>query len=179
MPLRMHSIESHASNALKSPRLARHTTFSSVKRSIPLGPISAGSKLEPIKFTENESWYELALPLAGIDPDKLFVFATPSALLIETRTKSTVDHMCGCRTVTEHAKQMISREFCLPSEIEYGGTTIEIQGETLLIRALKSRESHRVAWSKFINFNTRGSLGCIFQPIGETASADASAGRQK
>lgn len=145
---------------LKNRRFSDPAPDSRPKRPIPIEPIAVDSQLQPIKLVEEESWYELTLPLAEIDPDKIFVLARPNALLIETRAKSQVDHLLGDETVTEHIKQSISREFRLPTEIEYGETRVEIQAETLLVKALKSSQP-QAPWSEFVRFNTRGSFGCV------------------
>ena len=114
-----------------------------------------------IEIAEDTSQYNIAVPLAGIAPRSVYVFATPRSLLIEFRAKRVVSHKMINGFVTESIKQRISREFSLPVEIEQGTTIVKVCGDSLQITAGKSQEEQQGPWSQFIHFDTRASLGCI------------------
>lgn len=112
-----------------------------------------------IEVTEDETEYNVLVPLSGIDPRKIYVFATPQSLLIEIRSKSTVRHELGRAPAMESIDKRISREFTLPIAIEQGATIVEIRGGSLLIRARKSDVEQPSLWSQLIHFDTRAGLG--------------------
>jgi HSP20 family molecular chaperone IbpA len=109
----------------------------------------------PIEIAERPSEYEVVLPLIGIDPRNIYVFATPRALLIEIRFKSTVCHALVNAAVTETIDRRIAREFSLPIEIEQGATAVQIQGQILHITARKSPYSEQGSWSELVHFDIR------------------------
>lgn len=113
----------------------------------------------PIEIAEGRSDYEVIVPLSGIDPRKIYVFAKPQSLLIEVRFKSIVHHETS--GITERVQRRISREFLLPAELEAHTTTVRVCGDSLRIRARKSEEDEQASWSEMIHFDTRGSLGCV------------------
>lgn len=106
----------------------------------------------PIEITEGQSEYRIMVPLAGIDPRKIYVFATPRSLLIEIRFKSTVCHELAHSLVTETVDKRISRELALPVEIEQGATTARVSDDALHITARKSEREQEISWSQLIDF---------------------------
>jgi HSP20 family molecular chaperone IbpA len=113
-----------------------------------------------VLIAEGPSEYKLVVPLAAIDPRKIYVFAAPHALLIEIRLKSTICHPTTNAPVTEAIDRRISREFNLPIEIERGRTKVEMHGESLHITARKSQETEQASWSELVHLDTRPSWGC-------------------
>lgn len=109
----------------------------------------------PIEIAERPSEYEVALPLKGIDPRNIYVFARPRALLIEIRFKSTVCHGMVNSHVTETIDRRVSREYSLPIEIEQGATKVQIQGQVLYITARKSKYDVQGSWSELVPFDTQ------------------------
>lgn len=114
-----------------------------------------------IEITEAQTDYKIIVPLSGIDPRKIYLFATPRSLLIEIRSKSTVCHELPGATATEKIDHRISRELTLPAGIKQGGTTVELRGASLLITARKSDCEQPAPWSQLIHFDTRAGLGLI------------------
>lgn len=118
-------------------------------------------KESSVEIVADESQYRIVLPLTGIDPRSVYVFATPRSLLIEFRFRKMVSHPTIHGFVTENIKQRISREFSLPGEIEQGTTTVAVCGDSLYIAARKSQEEEQRPWSQLVHFDTRASLGCV------------------
>jgi HSP20 family molecular chaperone IbpA len=114
-----------------------------------------------IEIAEQTSQYIIVVPLTGIDPRSVYVFATPRSLLVEVRVKRVVSHQIINGFVTESIKERISREFSLPVEIEQGATNVKVRGDSLQITAGKSQEEQQKPWSQLIHFDTRASLGCV------------------
>jgi HSP20 family molecular chaperone IbpA len=94
----------------------------------------------PIDVAEDESEYKIIVHLSGIDPRKIYVFATPRSLLIELRFKSTIYHDLARALVTESIDRRISREFSLPIEIEQGTTKV---AAILFTSRLANRSANR------------------------------------
>jgi HSP20 family molecular chaperone IbpA len=109
----------------------------------------------PISIAENQSEYSIVVPLAGIDPRKIHVLATPRSLVIEIHSKSTVWHALTRAPVTESIDRRISRELTLPIEIEQGATTVRVTHDSLHITARKSEHNQETSWSQLIHFDTR------------------------
>ena len=124
-------------------------------------PLAWQAEPLPVEIVEGRFKYEVIVPLSGIDPGKIFVFATPRTLLIESRVRSSVPHQMANTVVKESIDQRISREFSLPNDIEQGGTTVEVCGESLHIAARKSDRPQQTSWSQLIHFDTRASLGSV------------------
>lgn len=141
----------------------RRTLFSRPKASVSIRtrPLAQQEESRVIEIAEGMSQYSIVVPLAGIDPRSVYVFATPRSLLIEFRAKRVVSHKMINGFVTESIKQRISREFSLPVEIEQDTTIVKVCGDSLQITAGKSQEEQQKPWSQFIHFDTRASLGCI------------------
>jgi HSP20 family molecular chaperone IbpA len=112
----------------------------------------------PIEVAEDESEYKIIVSLSGIDPRKIYVFATPRSLLIEIRFKSTIYHDLPRALVTESIDRRISREFSLPIEIVQGATRVQISGDSLHITARKSEREQETSWSQLIHVDTLASL---------------------
>jgi len=126
-----------------------------------LPPIVWNDEPLPIEVAEAESEYSIILPLSGIDPRNIYVFAKPRSLLIEIRWKSSTHHPVSNAHITENVERRISRELNLPTEIEERATTVRISGDFLQVTARKSRHDQQTSWSELIRFDTRASLGCI------------------
>jgi HSP20 family molecular chaperone IbpA len=113
-----------------------------------------------IEIAEGASEYRLRVPLASLDPRKLYVFATPHALLIEIRFKSTLCHSTTNAPVRETIEHRIAREFTLPIEIEHGTTTVRVCGQFLDITAPKSQQAQQTSWSELVHFDARPPSDC-------------------
>ena len=124
-------------------------------------PLARQEESGAIEVAEDTLQYIIVVPLAGIDPRSVYVFAMPRSLLIEFRAKRVVSHKMINGFMTESIKQRISREFSLPVEIEQGRTIVKVCGDSLQITARKSQEEQQKPWSQLIHFDTRTSLGCI------------------
>jgi HSP20 family molecular chaperone IbpA len=124
---------------------------------IRLPQIPRGESL-PIEIAEDELEYRITVPVEGIDPRKIYVFAAPRWLLIEIRFKSSVCHELARALVTESIDRRISRKFALPVEIEKGATTVRVSNGSLYITALKSQCEQETFWSQLIHFDMRASL---------------------
>jgi HSP20 family molecular chaperone IbpA len=123
-------------------------------------PLTWQDESLPIEIAEGQSEYKVIVPLSGIDPRKIYVFAMPRSLLIEIRFKSSIRHQMINALVTESIDRRISREFTLPIEIAHGATTVQVCGESLHITARKSEHDQQTSWSQLIHFDSRASLGC-------------------
>ena len=113
----------------------------------------------PIEISGGKSDYRVIVPLSGIDPRKIYVFAKPQALLIEFRLKSSVRY--DTSNVAENIECRMSREFLLPAAIEAHSTVVRVCGDSLYITARKAEGEAQHPWSELIHFDTRGSLGCV------------------
>jgi HSP20 family molecular chaperone IbpA len=131
---------------------------------IALVPRRAGwqSESPPIEVAETQLEYKFIVPLSGIDPRKIYVFAMPRSILIEIHFKSMMHHKTATAGVMETIDQRIVREFNLPAEIEQGAATIRIYGESLLIAARKARRIQSTSWSQLLPVEARGAVmaGC-------------------
>ena len=106
--------------------------------SFPLRPCSvAGDTLSPIELAETPSSYSIVVPLLGVDPRKVYVFAMPTLVTIEIHCRSGICHQLNDTPVIETIDRRISREFSFPIEIEKGGTVVQVCGESLEITAAK------------------------------------------
>lgn len=123
-------------------------------------PLAGQDESLSIEVVERESEYQLSMPLSGIDPRKVYVLVAPHSLLIEIRFKNVMRHQAIRAVVTESINWQMVREFNLPAEIEQGGTTVRLYGETLQITARKSQHDRQTSWSQLIHFDTRPSLSC-------------------
>jgi HSP20 family molecular chaperone IbpA len=109
----------------------------------------------PIQITETQIEYKVVVPLSGIDPRKIFVFAMPQSIVIEVRLKSMTHHKMPIAAVIESVDERIVRELSLPVEIEQNASTCRISGESLLIKAPKARQNQTDSWSQLIPFDNR------------------------
>lgn len=105
-----------------------------------------------IEITEDSAEYTFIVPLAGIDPRRIYVFARPRSLLIEIRLKNSVCHELVRASVMESIDRRIARELTLPINIEHGTTRVCVNGEFLHITARKSEHEQSRAWSELIHF---------------------------
>jgi HSP20 family molecular chaperone IbpA len=108
-----------------------------------------------IQIVESETEYGIVVPLSGIDARNVYIFAAPHSVMIEVRLKRSVRHGLMDDTVTETIDQRIERAFGLPAEIERGGTTVRISGESLFITARKAVQSRNTLWSQLIQFDAK------------------------
>jgi HSP20 family molecular chaperone IbpA len=115
-------------------------------------PVRWQGESPAIEIVENASEYKLTVPLLGIDPRQIYVFAMPQSLLIEIRFQRTIRHETGYAHITECIDRRISREFNLPVGIERDSATAQISGEFLHITARKTRYDHETSWSQLIHF---------------------------
>ena len=96
--------------------------------------------------------YEIMVPISGVDPKKVYIFATEQSIQIEVRVKSSLHHWHGPEAVAEDLDQRVSRELRFPTEIVRGLTTVRISGDCLRITAVKSSERQHRPWSEFVHF---------------------------
>jgi HSP20 family molecular chaperone IbpA len=57
------------------------------------------------------------MPLSGIDPRKVFVFAMPRSIVIEVRFRRLTNHKMPMAAVLESIDERVVREFSLPVEM--------------------------------------------------------------
>jgi HSP20 family molecular chaperone IbpA len=139
----------------KRPASCRSAAAGGPKISESRRPQAWQEEFPAIEIAEEATEYKIIVPLSGIDPRKIYVFATPRSLLIEIRSKITVPHELDQALVMEGIDHRVSREFRLPVEIEQGGTEVQIGGESLDITARKSERQQQLPWSQLIHFDMR------------------------
>src|SRR5579863_7053312 len=92
--------------------------------------------LPPATVTRSEETLQIVLPLCGVDLSHVYVIATSRAVVIELRTKRSLDH--AGLGVTEIQEERIIRELKLPLEIKEGCTTVRTLGDDLEITCVKA-----------------------------------------
>jgi HSP20 family molecular chaperone IbpA len=108
-----------------------------------------------IQVTETPFEYKIVMPLSGIDPRKVFVFAMPRSIVIEVRFRRLTNHKMPMAAVLESIDERVVREFSLPVEIEPNATTCHISGESLVMNAPKAGQSQNTGRSRLIPLDTR------------------------
>jgi HSP20 family molecular chaperone IbpA len=138
-----------------SPRLCQTGATVRSSRLTIRRPHVAQDKVLGIEVVEDQSEYRILVHLAGIDPRKVYVIATPRSLLIEVRFKTSVCHELANSLVRESIDRRSSRELILPIAIAQGGTRVQVRPDSLLITARKSeREQETPPWSQLLHFET-------------------------
>jgi HSP20 family molecular chaperone IbpA len=122
-------------------------------------PIAIGASLPPISVSETESGLCVWVPLHGVDARHIYVLASPHAITIEILIKHTVPH--SGIVYKEYQHQCITRALQLHSAIKEGSTSVRMGTNRLEIRCSEESATTERTWSEFIQFNTRGSLGCV------------------
>ena len=124
-------------------------------------PFVWADEVLPADISCERSEYRIVVPLSGIDPRNIYVFANPRSLVVEIRLKSEIHHESGKGPVAETSERRISREFALPTEIEERATIVRVCGECLQIIAREALGEHSTSWSELIQFDTRRSVGSV------------------
>lgn len=119
------------------------------------------AKFAPSELIEGQAEYKLLIPLAGIDPRRAYVLAKPQSVCIEYRSKGTISHETSVPPLLEAIECRVSREIVLPAEIDTRSTTVQVCGDSLFITARKAQGHKRNSSSELVQFDTRGSLGCV------------------
>lgn len=124
-------------------------------------PLGREEELLPVDVWCEGPEYKLVVPLSGIDPRNVYVFATPHSVLIEIRFKNSLSHESEQGPVIETVERRISRELSLPIGIEERATSVHVCGDCLQITARQAGPEHPASWSELIHFDTRKSLGSV------------------
>lgn len=112
-----------------------------------------------IQVTESERDYRISVPAGDVDLRRIWVFATPRSIRIETRSRAEVTHReTACKEVDEHR---LIRELNLPQFIREGCTKVTPCGNLLEITCLKEPNGDDRNWVEMLPFDTRASFGRI------------------
>jgi hypothetical protein len=94
-----------------------------------------------------------------VDARNIYVFASANAISVEIRIKHTVPHSGIIYKECQH--ECVRRELHFHSAIKEGSTSVWMGANGLEITCTKEPAATERTWSEFIQFNTRGSLGCV------------------
>lgn len=97
------------------------------------------------RVMETSDEYRIPVPIGDIDLCHICVLAQPRSILIENRTPE---------SAVQHAPEAIYSE---------GNTerALRILSDSLQIISKKAEAAEEESWSESIDFETRGSLGCV------------------
>lgn len=157
------SIEATEAGGSTTSSLDRRSRDSSLESSKLIGsqPLVFLTQLPPVEPVENGGEYEILVPTNGIDLRHFYVVATPDALLIEVRIRSSFKHDEADPVFAEIQNQRISRELRFRHPIEERGTMVQVRGGELQITCRKAAISDDKSWSEILHFDTRASLGSV------------------
>lgn len=122
-------------------------------------PIALGASLPTIAAIETESALSVSVLLNGVDVRSVNVLASATAITIEIRIKHTVPHSSIIQREVQH--QCVTRELQMRSAIKEGSISVRVCANQLVITCSKEPLTAETTWSEFIQFDTRGSLGCV------------------
>ena len=118
--------------------------------------------LPGIVASESATMIRLLVPLEGVDIRHVYIFASPSLIVLEVLTKSILKPSGPVENETQRYR--ITRELKLRDRIAKGSTTARLFGDSLEITSIKTASTSDEAWTEFIQIDTRCSLGLCEPP---------------
>lgn len=117
-----------------------------------------GQPLPLIYIAETAAGLRILVPLKGIHPRQVYVFATPHSILVEMRARNTVHH---ARAIQEIQHRSITRELKFNDLIREGSTSIRLLGDDLEITCTTTRAEEEKNWSELVQLDMRGARGSM------------------
>jgi HSP20 family molecular chaperone IbpA len=115
----------------------------------------------PAQVMETGDEYRIAVPIGDIDLCDICVLAQPRSILIENRAPESAVQHAPDAIYSEGNTERALRQLHLEHPIHRGGTALRIVGDSLQIISKKAEAAEEESWSESIDFDTRGSLGCV------------------